>query len=64
MAGWEGEESGFWSVVFANNGEETGEVQFGRVGGVFVAEDADFDFLGAWWGFDCDGPSILCYLAR
>lgn len=52
VTGWEGEESRFGSVVFADNGEEAGEVDFGWVVGCFVAEDADFDLFGAGRGID------------
>ena len=46
MTGWKGEQSGLWSVIFAKDGEEAGEVDFAWVVGCFVAEHSDFDFLG------------------
>lgn len=45
VAGWEGEESWIWSVIFADNSEKPGEVDFRGVCGRFIAEDADFDLF-------------------
>ena len=53
VTGREGEEGRFGSVVFADDGEEAGEVYFGWVYGFFVAQNADFDFRVTGRGVDC-----------
>lgn len=56
VAGGKGEEGWGWSSVFSNDGEESGELEFGGVSGGFVAENADFDFVGV--SVDGDGPGV------